>query len=78
MKAVRYAQDELGLVHVVFKLGTRTLGRDNNVIEDEVDATDCDVEVPSSWTEAAPPSTCLACLGNPWVAARRASWRHAY
>lgn len=57
-------RDDDGVVHVERQYVRPVLGRDNNVIEEDIYATDCDVEVCSSWVGVTDPPTCLACLGN--------------
>lgn len=78
MSKPNLVRDSDGVVHVEhrYPAPSRTLGRDNDVIEgeEEIVVTDCGDEVDVRWSVVAGPPTCIACLGNPWVLARRAAF----
>lgn len=55
--------DEEGIVHEVQTLVHPVLGRDNNVIEEDIDVTLCDYEAADGWPRVEGPVTCIRCLG---------------
>jgi hypothetical protein len=57
------AVDEEGVVHEVQTVVHPVLGRDNNIIEEDIDVTLCDYECASDWTRTAAPITCIRCVG---------------
>lgn len=60
-----HAMDEHGVVHEVQTLAHPTLGRDNNIIEEDIDVTLCDYEAADGWQRVNAPLTCIRCLGFP-------------
>jgi hypothetical protein len=57
--------DDEGVAHEAISVVHPVLGRDNNIIEEDIEVTLCDYETSADWTRMQGPITCLRCLGWP-------------
>jgi hypothetical protein len=63
-----FVRDLDDVLHIARTYHNQYLGRDNNIIEEDVECTDCDVEVCAAWTrlysDGTRVPTCLECASK--------------
>lgn len=56
--------DEHGIAHACFTRTHRIHGGHNNIVEEDIECTLCDIEIGKRWRRAEHPVTCIPCLSD--------------